>query len=312
MKQTLAPSRVREAYVVVTAARNEEATIELTIRSMISQTLVPLCWVIVSDASTDRTDEIVSDYARGHEFIRLHRITEDHPRNFAAQVHAINTGMSLLGGLKYSHIGNLDADVSFEAGYFETILHRFEEDSNLGLAGGYICEEQDGEFKPRRLNEANSVPHAVQLFRRECFDAFGGYLPLPYGGPDWHAEVTARMNGWTARSFPDLWVFHHRPTGAAEGSLRFWYRMGLMDYSLGSHPLFEVAKMGRRLRARPPIVGALVRLSAFTLASIRRLERPVSDEFVEFLRNEQVGRLRLFGGRRSGSHRRPDVVSSNS
>ena len=46
-------------YVIVTPARNEEQFIELTVRSMIAQTVLPLRWVIVSDGSTDRTDEIV-------------------------------------------------------------------------------------------------------------------------------------------------------------------------------------------------------------------------------------------------------------
>ena len=36
-------------YVIVTTARNEEAYIEKTIRSMIAQTLLPEKWIIVSD-----------------------------------------------------------------------------------------------------------------------------------------------------------------------------------------------------------------------------------------------------------------------
>ena len=39
----------------ITPARNEEAYIEKTIRSVVFQTVRPEKWVIVSDASTDRT-----------------------------------------------------------------------------------------------------------------------------------------------------------------------------------------------------------------------------------------------------------------
>jgi hypothetical protein len=285
---------IGKRYVLVTAAYNEDKYIEGLIKSVAAQTHKPLRWVIVSDGSTDRTEEVVTDYAARYAFIGLHRVTKDHPRNFAAQVHAINAGFSLLDGLAYDYIGNLDSDVSFAPTYFETLIGRFEQDPRLGLAGGYICEEHNGEFKPRPLNRVTSVPHAVQFFRRECFQVLGGYLPLPYGGPDWHAEVTARMNGWAVRSFPDLRVFHHRPTASAEGRLRSWYRQGLEAYSLGSHPAFEVAKTCVRLGSRPPLVGALVRLSAFALASIRRLDRPVPDEFVRFLRAEQMARLFRF------------------
>ncbi len=279
------------AYVLVTAARNEEEHIEKTIRSVFTQTILPRRWVIVSDASTDRTDTIVEKYSQRFAFIQLKRITDDHPRNFAAQANAINAGVVLLRDLDYDFIGNLDSDVSFEPTYFEKLIERFERDSRLGLAGGSIWEEDGGEFKPRKGNRVRSVAHAVQLFRRESFDPLGGYLPLPYGGPDWHAEVSVRMNGWAVQSFPDLKVLHHRPTGAAEGRLRCWYRQGMMDFSLGSHPLFEVAKLSRRLRTRPPVIGAIVRLSAFTWAYCRREHRIVSEEFVRFLRKEQVGRL---------------------
>src|SRR5664279_3741545 len=48
---------VNMAYVLVTAARNEEAYIENTIKSIISQTVKPEKWVIVSDGSTDRTND---------------------------------------------------------------------------------------------------------------------------------------------------------------------------------------------------------------------------------------------------------------
>lgn len=47
-------------YVLVTAARNERKHLERLIQSAAAQTVRPLLWVIVSDASTDGTDEIVT------------------------------------------------------------------------------------------------------------------------------------------------------------------------------------------------------------------------------------------------------------
>ena len=121
-------------YVLVTAARNEEKYIEQTLRSVTAQTVKPIEWVIMSDGSTDRTDEIVSAYASEHPFVRLSRITDDHPRNFAAQVMAINAGCEQLRTSAYDFIGNLDADVRFEPRYFETLLQRFAEDDEIGRA----------------------------------------------------------------------------------------------------------------------------------------------------------------------------------
>ncbi len=63
-------------YVLITPARNEAAFIELTIKSVIGQTVLPLKWVIVSDGSTDGTDEIVKKYAAEHPWIELVRMPE--------------------------------------------------------------------------------------------------------------------------------------------------------------------------------------------------------------------------------------------
>ncbi len=47
-------------YVLITPARNEAKFIALTIKSVVGQTIRPAKWVIVSDGSTDGTDDIVS------------------------------------------------------------------------------------------------------------------------------------------------------------------------------------------------------------------------------------------------------------
>jgi glycosyltransferase involved in cell wall biosynthesis len=288
-------------YVLATAAYNEEKYIEPLIKSVVAQTDPPSRWVIVSDGSTDRTDEIVNDYACRHNFIRLHRITEDHPRNFVAQVHAINAGFSELRPLAFEFIGNLDADITLEPDYFFELLVKFNQTPRLGLAGGRICELEKGKFQPRSTNSPLSVAHAIQLFRRECLEQIGGaYVPMPYGGPDWQAEVNARRHGWTVKAYEDLKVYHHRPTGAAAGLLKTSYREGLMDHSLGSHPYFEIFRVARRLQQKPFVLAAAVRLCAFTSASLRRAERPVSGDFVEFLRSYEMRRLRGFFGLSQG------------
>ena len=52
----------------------------------------PLKWVIVSDGSTDGTDEIVSKYAADYPWIELLRMPERQERHFAGKVHAFNAG----------------------------------------------------------------------------------------------------------------------------------------------------------------------------------------------------------------------------
>jgi glycosyltransferase involved in cell wall biosynthesis len=292
MSEPAASSNSEPRYVLVTAAYNEEAYIEKVVEAVAAQSAPPVRWIIVSDASTDRTDEIVEKYAQQYKFIQLRRITTPHARNFAAQVNAINMGFAAASDVEFDYIGNLDSDVSFESTYFARLLEKFRDDPQLGLAGGFICEDRGGVFRPRRTNNLRSVPHAVQLFRRACFEALRGYVPLPYGGPDWHAEVRCRMNGWRVRSFADLPVLHHRASGGAGGRLRSWFRQGLMDFSLGSHPVFELARLARRIPSRPYVLGAGARLCGFTWAYCSGKKRTVPDEFVKFLRAEELQRLR--------------------
>lgn len=295
MSETMAPRRTRRLYVVITAARNEEAHIENTIRSVIAQTVLPLRWVIVSDGSTDRTDEIVRGYANTWPFIELLRVGTHHPHSFASKVYALNHGAPRIGQTAFEFIGHLDGDVSFGPSYFADLLERFDRDPNLGLAGGGIYEWDGSKYSPRRGNSIRSVAGAVQTFRRQCYDSIGGFLPLEHGGSDWCAEVMARMKGWRVQSFPELAVYHHGAIRGWVGRLPRWYQEGLMDFSLGSHPLFEIAKLARRVWSRPYALGAFVRFCAFTWAYCRSEKRPVSEEFVKYLRREQLDRLRHFG-----------------
>jgi glycosyltransferase involved in cell wall biosynthesis len=114
------------AYVVVTPARNEERSIEMTIRSMIAQTAPPLRWVIVSDGSTDGTDDIVKKYSATHPWIELVRMPQREERHFAGKVYAFNAGRARVQELPYEVIASLDADITFEPDYFAFLLEKLE------------------------------------------------------------------------------------------------------------------------------------------------------------------------------------------
>lgn len=283
----------RYSYVLVTAAHNEAAFIGQTIESILAQSFRPSKWIIVDDGSVDETAAIVSRYAGHVRWIELLRITEAHAHNFGAQALAINRGIRRLSGLSYSFIGNLDADITADCSYFEQLLRKFAARPALGLAGGCIHEKaSNGQFKSRRTNSPHSVAHACQLFRRSCFESVGGaYLPLPYGGPDTYAEISARMNGWEVEAFPDLSVLHHRPTASVGGILRSSFRQGRMDYSLGMLPSFELLRLTRRLWTRPRLIAAVVRLGGFTYSYCRRERKCVPETFLQYSRAEQHQRI---------------------
>jgi glycosyltransferase involved in cell wall biosynthesis len=286
-------SASRMDYVLITAAYNEEDFIRYPVESVVSQTLLPEKWIIISDGSTDRTDDIVKAYASRYKFMEfVRRDPVKREEGFASKVFALKTGYKRLQGVDYRLIGNLDADVSFPTDYFENILKRFNSNDKLGIAGGFIHESENGVFRERANNSIRSVAGAIQMFRRECYESMGGLQPVPLGGEDWIAETMARMHGWEVEAFPEFRVLHHKNGMKARGLWMDKFRQGRMDYSTGSHPLFEVMKCLRRLRAKPRVLGAFIQMAGFLCGYSRMEKRVVPREFIEFLRNEQVQRLR--------------------
>jgi glycosyltransferase involved in cell wall biosynthesis len=247
--------------------------------------------VIVSDGSTDRTDEIIKAYLPGRTWIQLVRRPEHLERHFAAKARCFASGYETLRGDDYDIIGNLDADITFEDDYFEWLLARFAEDPCLGVAGTPFAE---GEVVyDYRFSSLEHVSGACQLFRRACFEEIGGYVPVAGGGIDWIAVTTARMKGWRTRTFLGKVCHHHRPMGtAAAGTLRALYRLGRQDYFLGGHPLWQVFRAALRMRHRPYVVGGALVLAGYVAALARSVPRPVSPELVRFHRREQMQRLR--------------------
>jgi biofilm PGA synthesis N-glycosyltransferase PgaC len=273
-------------YVVVTPANNEERFIEKTICSMIHQTLRPLKWIVVDDASIDRTREIVSAYASQHSFIEL--LSLERPgRHFGYKAIAFNRGLAEARHIDYQYIGNLDADISLEPNYFESICREFEKDTTLGIAGGMVHTRMEGKFVSQET-APDSVAGPIQLFRRACFHQIGGFVALPNGGEDAAAEITARMNGWRVRTFPELHVLEHRRPGAATaGPLTSRLREGRRFHSLGYGLLFYLLRCLYRSMEPPPVLGSAVELIGYLEGLIGRKPILLSSQVVRYLRTEQ-------------------------
>jgi glycosyltransferase involved in cell wall biosynthesis len=295
-------------YVLITPARNEAQFIELTLRSVVSQTNRPLRWVIVSDGSTDGTDEIVNRYAADHRWIELLRMPERRERHFAGKVHAFNTGYARVKDLPYAVIGSIDADISFDQDYFSFLLGKLADDPGLGLVGTPFKDDSMYDY---RFVSIEHVSGACQLFRRECFEEIGGYVPVKSGGIDHIAVITARMKGWKTRTFTDTICWHHRKMGSAErGALHAKFRVGRLDHALGGHPVWELFRTAYQMTKKPYVIGGLSLLAGYISALVRGDERPISTEFVRFRRREQMQRLRKFLARTSGSEQPHSAASS--
>ncbi len=283
-------------YALITPARNEEICLPGTIRAVVAQTHRPRRWIIVSDASTDRTDEIVHAAARTHDWIQLIRMPERRDRTFAAKAHCFNTGFSCLGADDYDLVGNLDADITFAPDYYAFLLAQFAAHPRLGVAGTPFVEDH---AHPARHDYAHAhanlehVSGACQLFRRECFASVGGYVPVPGGAIDWIAVTTARMHGWQTRTFTGMVCFHHRQLGTGNHHpLVVPFHYGRKAYYVGGHPLWAFVRGIFQMRQRPRLVGGLMFQLGFFWSLLTRVPRVVSPKLMAFHRGEQMARLR--------------------
>ena len=285
-------SSARAKYVLITAARNEEAFIARALESVTAQTHLPECWVIVDGGSTDRTTEIIEDFAEQYPWISLVRRVSRHDWRFEGKASAINAGYKFLQKAHFDVIGNLDADISFEPDFMEFLMQRISADAQLGVVGAPYIE---GDFDSARdsFEGENFVDGRVQLFRRQCFEEIGGYSKSRAGGIDWIAVMTARMKGWRVRSFAEKRIIHHRTTDSAEdGIFATYYSYGEKDYYLGSSPLWEICRVTFRAAKKPFLIGGLAVLCGYCRAAFTRMERPISQELLRFHRHNQLKKLK--------------------
>jgi len=283
-------------FVLVTPARDEAAFIGDTIEAVAAQTHRPLRWVIVSDGSTDGTDEIVRAHMERHDWIELVRMPERRDRQFAAKANAFNAGCERLKPLDFDVIGNLDADITFDPDYFDYLMSRFAADPSLGVAGTPPVEDRNRPHDHTYAHGGANMDHVsgtCQMFRRECFEAIGGYVPVKGGAIDWIAVTTARMKGWKTRTFLDRVCYHHRKMGTAgSGPLKAKFHYGRKAYYVGGHPAWEMLRGIFMMRSRPFILGGVWFMTGFAWAGITRMQRPVSKELMAFHRREQLTRLK--------------------
>ena len=113
---------------------NAAANIEACVRSLQAQTYSPCEIIVVNDASTDNTAEVVAG---------LNVKLVNMKRNGGAGA-ARNEGVNVAQG---DIVAFTDSDCVAPSGWIEKIVEEFESDPELGVVGGlYHPNKQDGRF----------------------------------------------------------------------------------------------------------------------------------------------------------------------
>jgi hypothetical protein len=281
--------------LIVTPVRNEEGHIEGVARALAAQTRPPARWVVVDDNSTDGTGAVLARLEKEIDFMKVvatppgFTVKSADRLAVAAAPRAFNFGLAAAGDLAgFTHLGKLDGDVELRPDYYERILAKFDADPSLGIGGGVIMEQHDGEWRPT-ASAREHVRGALKLYTRECFDAIGGVVErLGWDGID---EVLARMSGYTTRSFDDAEALHFRETGSADGRLRGHVRWGESHWILNHGVVWTAARAVKTARLRPRGVSGAADMYGDARAAVRRVPRVEVDGYRHFVRTEQRRRM---------------------
>jgi glycosyltransferase involved in cell wall biosynthesis len=274
------------AYIVITPVRDEEKYLPLTLSSMYAQTVKPRQWILVNDGSIDGTRRLIDQAAATHPWIiALHRADRGSRQAGSGVIAAFYDGFNMVAGNIWDYVVKFDGDLSFAPDYFELCLREFAADKTLGIAGGTCSKFLQGKTVPEFDGEPPfHVRGPTKIYCRECFEAIGGLIQAP--GWDTVDLIKANMLGWKTRTFPNIQIIHHRPTGGAYGSWANYVKNGLANYITGYHPVFMACKCARRMLHNLNSEG-LGLWCGFMKGYLQRIPRISDPAMICYLRRQQ-------------------------
>ena len=275
-------------YVLISPGRNEAQYMERTLDSVIAQSVRPACWVIVDDGSTDKTPEILADYASRHDWIRI--VTRgDRGRRAVGPgvIEAFYAGYQTINPDDYDYLCKLDLDLILPPTYFEELMRRMEDDPRIATCSGKSYVYQAGAFISERHGDETSIG-ATKFYRRDRFQELGGFVrEVMWDGIDVHR---CRMMGWQACSWdvPELRFTHLRPQGTSQdGAMTGRMRHGYGQYFMGTSPIYMLANAVNRFTEKPYVIAGAAMWWGYVWSWLQRKPRYENPEFRSFLRHWQ-------------------------
>lgn len=280
-------------YSIITPTKNEAQFIEQTIKSVISQDILPTEWIIMDDESTDATFDIINKYLNDYPFIKYKKLTSFRKeyRNRGGRVAAIINHADTLRTEPVDIIVKIDADISFDNRFFANMVSEFEKDPKLGVASGHMVENGI----PEEIEDRNSGRGASLMMRYDVYLQIGKFVESKTRGEDDMAYIAARSFGWRTQTF-DYYFNHLKPIGSRHSNIRNFYETG---YYKGSIPYwfpFFVGTLARDAFKKPYFIGAFIIFCSYCLSGFISRYRPFPAFSTRQLRIEQKKKLKRMIG----------------
>lgn len=198
--------------IIIIPTYNEEKYIGHTLQSLVEQTLLPQEIIVVNDSSTDKTEEIVHQFAKNYHFISLiNNVAEQTHQPGSKVIQAFYEGYKNINK-DYDLICKFDADLFFPKDYLKKIATTFLQNPKVGMAGGFCTIKKNDVWELENLTNQDHIRGALKTYRKACFEEIGGLKKSM--GWDTVDELLAKYHGWEVITDPTLHVKHLKPTGA--------------------------------------------------------------------------------------------------
>ena len=293
-------------YYIIIPAHNEDRFIARTLQSLVLQTILPKKVVVVNDNSTDQTANIINDFVKKHSFFTLVDTTSDAIHLPGSKViRAFYKGFEVLDD-QYDIIVKLDADLILPNNYFETVISHFENDSTVGMAGGFAyietkikknqfernskqIIETETEWVLENLTNKDHIRGAFKAYRKECFHQIGGLKPAM--GWDTVDELLCRFYNWKIITDATLKIKHLKPTGTNDNKTAR-YKQGEAFYTLG-YGLFitTIASAKLAMMKKKPLL-FIDYIKGFLKAKINNTPLLVTKEQTQFIRAHRWNKIK--------------------
>lgn len=162
---------------IIMGVYNEEKTIAKCIDSIINQTYTNWEFIICNDCSNDRTLEIISEYAKKDNRIKV--ISNKQNKRLAA---SLNECLKIAKG---KYIARMDADDECLPKRLEVEVNFLEKHKTIDLVGcNRIIFDEQGEYGIRKsiehptkniLIKGSPFAHPTIMAKKEVYDVLGGY-----------------------------------------------------------------------------------------------------------------------------------------
>jgi glycosyltransferase involved in cell wall biosynthesis len=286
-------------YALVSPCRNEEKYMRKTLDSVVAQTRTPDLWVIVDDGSTDKTPEILEEYTKQHDWIRVvTKPDRGHRAVGPGVVEAFYFGLDQFQIDDFEFICKFDLDLELPVGYFDGLINRMHGNPRIGSCSGKpYFQNTAGAMVSEKCGDEMSVG-MTKFYRVTCFKAIGGFIrEVMWDAIDCHKS---RQLGWIACSWDEeeLRFEHLRPMGTSQkGVLTGRMRHGYGQYYMGSDPFYFTATAIYRIAHPPYLIGGLATWVGYMRAWLTRQKQHDDVELRKFIQAYQRRALKV------GKHR---------